>query len=79
MELTRKEAPIVFDLCPMSALDVCPAKSPGRVRAIGTNPAFYHLAGMRPFVSLVCSPFHMNVRYLLSVGGCKETLMKMHD
>ena len=79
MELTRKDAPIVFHLCPMSALYVCPAKSPGRVRAIGTNPAFYHLAGMRPFVSLVCSPFHMNVRYLLSVGGRKETLMKMHD
>ena len=47
--------------------------------AFATNPAFYHSAGMRPFVSLVCSPFHMNVRYLLSVGGRKETLMKMHD
>ena len=73
-EIDQKRGPNCFPSPPWIS-----AKSPGRVRAIGTNPAFYHLAGMRPFVSLVCSPFHMNVRYLLSVGGRKETLMKMHD
>ena len=53
-------------------------QSPGRARAFATNPAFYHSDGMRPFVSLVCSPFHMNVRYLFNVDGHKEALMKMH-
>lgn len=50
----------------------------GAARAFATNPAFYHSVGMRPFVSLVCNPFHMNVRYLFNVPGHKEALMKMH-
>ena len=74
--MIRKEATIVSELCLLYGPHL--GQSPGRARAFATNPAFYHSDGMRPFVSLVCSPFHMNVRYLFNVCGHKEALMKMH-
>ena len=77
--MQEKKATIVFDLCLMYAGRILANPEGGLGHSAQSRRFITFLTGMRSFVFLVCSPFHMNVRYLFNVRQHKEALMKIHD